>query len=379
MGNTYIAAKALLDDLNVDYIIPPFNSKKVLEIGTKYAPELACLPLKINLGNYIQAYEKGADTIFITGGCGPCRFGYYCEMERAILKDIGCEMDVIAIEWPDKGAPEFLRRVKKIAGGLNIYKIFKAAKATTLISKQADDLERLTFRIRPREMEKGSTDRIYREFQNKVLHTKGSEEIENLIKRTEAELLKIEIDKEFTPLKVGIVGEIYTTIDPYSNLEIASKLGSLGVEVERPVTVSGWIIDHMLKKVVHLSGDLSYKSAAKHYLGTMIGGHAQETIGHTVLYAKNGYDGVIQVYPLTCMPEIVAESILPAIERDYDMPILTLIIDEMTGEAGYLTRLEAFVDLMKKRSGTRGQVPRPTELGQGTCPRVPKKKGESFA
>jgi predicted nucleotide-binding protein (sugar kinase/HSP70/actin superfamily) len=49
------------------------------------------------------------------------------------------------------------------------------------------------------------------------------------------------------------------------------------------------------------------------------------------------------------MPEIVAESILPSIERDLNIPVLTLIIDEMTGEAGYLTRLEAYTDLLYKR------------------------------
>jgi predicted nucleotide-binding protein (sugar kinase/HSP70/actin superfamily) len=81
----------------------------------------------------------------------------------------------------------------------------------------------------------------------------------------------------------------------------------------------------------------------------MIGGHAQETVGHTVLYARDGFDGVIQVFPLSCMPEIVAESVLPAVERDTGIPVLKLIIDEMTGEAGYMTRLEAFVDLLKKR------------------------------
>jgi len=218
-----------------------------------------------------------------------------------------------------------------------------------MIAKQVDDLERLTFKIRPREIENGITDRIYREFQNKVLQTYGSKALKKLIIETKSELLKIETDKNFTPLKVGIVGEIYTTIDPYTNLEIATKLGGMGIEIERPVTVSGWIIDHMLKKALHLPRNLRYRAAAKPYLGKMIGGHAQETIGNTVLCAKNGFDGVIQVYPLTCMPEIVAESILPAIERDYDIPILTLIIDEMTGDGGYLTRLEAFVDLMNKR------------------------------
>lgn len=31
------------------------------------------------------------------------------------------------------------------------------------------------------------------------------------------------------------------------------------------------------------------------------------------------------------------------------MPILTLLIDEMTGEAGYITRIEAFIDMLKRR------------------------------
>ena len=81
----------------------------------------------------------------------------------------------------------------------------------------------------------------------------------------------------------------------------------------------------------------------------MIGGHARETIGYAVRYAKEGFDGVIQIYPLTCMPEIVAQSILPTVEKDYNIPYLCLIVDEMTGEAGYMTRLEAFVDLLRRR------------------------------
>jgi len=122
---------------------------------------------------------------------------------------------------------------------------------------------------------------------------------------------------------------------------IDSILGGMGVEVHRANTISGWIIEHILKAVVPFTKDKRYAEAAKPYLGTMIGGHAQETIGNTVLLCQRRLDGIIQIYPLTCMPEIVAESILPAVERDYNIPILTLIIDEMTGEAGYMTRIEA--------------------------------------
>lgn len=35
--------------------------------------------------------------------------------------------------------------------------------------------------------------------------------------------------------------------------------------------------------------------------------------------------------------------------EDIDIPILSLIMDEQTGKAGYLTRLEAFVDLMRRK------------------------------
>ena len=184
---------------------------------------------------------------------------------------------------------------------------------------------------------------------NKVRKVKGSCEILKLLNETKKQLVDIDIDKDFVPLKVGIVGEIYTTIDPFANFHIGSLLGNMGIEVDRAVTVSGWIIEHMLKNILPAKKDLQYRQAAEPYLGRMIGGHAQETLGNTVLYAKNGFDGVVQIYPLTCMPEIVAQSILPSIERDYDIPILTLIIDEMTGEAGYMTRIEAFVDLLNKR------------------------------
>ena len=69
----------------------------------------------------------------------------------------------------------------------------------------------------------------------------------------------------------------------------------------------------------------------------------------SIYYANKGFDGVIQLLPLNCMPEIVAKSILCNVSKDLNFPIMTLILDEMTGEAGYLTRLEAFVDLLKRR------------------------------
>ena len=88
---------------------------------------------------------------------------------------------------------------------------------------------------------------------------------------------------------------------------------------------------------------------AEPYLKTLIGGHGRETVGSAIYYSNMGFDGVIQLLPLNCMPEIVAKSILSAVSKDIDFPVMTLVLDEMTGEAGFLTRLEAFVDLLQRR------------------------------
>lgn len=349
MGNLFICIKTLLEELEVDYIVPPFNNKTTLEVGTRYVPECACLPLKITIGTLMQAYNMGADTVLMVGGCGPCRFGYYCEMYREILKDLRCKMEVITLEPPSGDLSGLLKQVRKLTGTLNLYKIAKAVKRAAQVAVKVDELENMIFKIRPRELERGIVSKVYRKFRENAVKANSSTELDKLIEDAKKRLLEIKTRKDISPLKIGIVGEIYTTIDDYTNFNIQHKLGDLTVETHRYVTISNWIIDHIIKKSLKLPVDLRYVKAAKPYLGEMIGGHARETIGNTVLYAEQGYDGVIQIYPFTCMPEIVAESILPAIEKDYDIPILTLIIDEMTGEAGYFTRVEAFTDLLYKR------------------------------
>lgn len=349
MGNACVVAKVFLDSLGVPCIIPPYNNKKALEIGVKYAPEMACLPLKLNIGNLVEAKNLGADTVLIPGGCGPCRFGYYCELHREILKDMGIPMEVLTLEMPKGDIREFIQRIKKITGTLNPAKILKALHRAANVSKYLDALEKLSFKIRAREFKKGSVDKIYDNFKKKVISLSDYHKVMKFISATKNELMRVDYNNSISPIKIGIVGEIYTTIDPFSNFYLESKLGNMGVEVDRSITISGWIIEHMLKPVFKLPRNLEYAKAAKPYLGAMIGGHAQETIGNTILYAKDGYDGVIQVYPLTCMPEIVAQSILPSIEKDFDIPVITIIIDEMAGEAGYQTRLEAFYDLLCER------------------------------
>ncbi|WZL72443.1 acyl-CoA dehydratase activase-related protein [Clostridiaceae bacterium 35-E11] len=350
IGNTYLPIKAMFDDLGVETVLPPPNTKKTLEIGTKYAPELMCLPMKINLGNYIQSIEKGADTIVVTGSCGPCRYGYFAEVEKEILKDLGYDgVEFVVLEAPEGNLQEFYHRVSKVANTRNMIKIGKSVKNAIQVLRRLDRIEENVLKSRPYEKNKGQIDLINNQLISRLERSSGSQEMIKHIDVAQQSLQQVALESNKEVLKVGIVGEIYTVIEDFANIHIGKKLNEMGVEVHKSHTTGDWILEHLCYKSIGRSREKHIRKAAQPYVTTQVGGHGRETIGNTVLYAEDGYDGIIQVMPFTCMPEIVAMSILPHVQKDKNIPILTLIIDEMTGEAGYLTRLEAYIDLLRNR------------------------------
>jgi len=353
MGNTYIAVKGLLEDLGNEVVLAPRCSKRTLELGTKYSPESICLPLKINIGNYIEAIEKGADTIVITGSCGPCRFGFYPIMEQAILNDLGYNAKIIAFDPPDGKPMVLVNRIMEALNTTNPYKIIRSGKRAFKILCEADALTDLANKKRPVAVNPYEVDMIMESFYRNIEYVHGIVEIMQLIEDTKAQLSEVKVDLEKQPIKIGIIGEIYTIIEPFVNLDVEKKLGHLGAEVKKSLTPSGWARHHIFSFPFGSKEEKDRWKAAKPYLSTLVGGHGRETIGSAVQYAQAGFDGLVQIFPLTCMPEIVAESIIPTIQKEFDIPILTLVVDEMTGEAGYLTRLEAFVDLLRKRREDR--------------------------
>ena len=349
MGNAYIAMKSVLEDLGVEVLVPPPCTKKTLELGTKHSPELACLPLKLNIGNYIESLEKGAEVIVMAGGCGPCRFGYYAEVQREILEDLGYDFKMIVLERPQGNARDFVKKISMITGGKSVFQVLASIKRATRLSIMMDELEKLCWQTRPRETKKGTVTRLMQRFHEEAINTRGSKQLAVLIERYKNKMEHVKTQNEKEVLRIGIVGEIYTVIEPFVNIGIAEKLGSLEVEVEKSITVSYWVVNHLIKEALHLHNKQEIKEASHPYLRSFVGGHGQESVANTVIYNKKGYDGVIHLLPFTCMPEIVARSVLPTVSRNKGIPVMTLVLDEMTGEAGYMTRLEAFVDLIRRK------------------------------
>lgn len=343
MGNMKIPARAFFQEMGLEVIVPPENSQKTLDLGVKHSPELACLPLKINLGNFIEALEMGAEYIVMGGGMGPCRFGYYGEVQKEILKELGYDFEMIILEHDLKLT---FKRLKKLFNGFPITRIIKAGRLTWAKIKVMDEITKLVLKTRAREKEEGQANQIYEKFLSALDRTMSIDKCYQIQENYQTALKECQGEyKRGQEIKIGIVGEIYVVLENFTNLNTARKLGQLGATVIKEVSISHWLLDFL-----NLSKERKQiKNAGKPYINSFVGGHGQDSVGNAVKYAEMGVDGIVHISPFTCMPEIVAQSILPEVEKKEDIKILSLVFDEHTGEAGLKTRLEAFVDLLLRK------------------------------
>lgn len=356
IGNACYCVKALLNSLGIDCIVPPLNNPKALLTGSRHCPETACLPLKYNVGNLIQAREMGADTVLMVGGRGPCRFGYYCAMEEELLKEAGLGMDFITLELPDGRFDIFLKRLKKLAGYSLILKLPVLLSRVAALAKKLDELEQIARERRPKEYKSRQVDNLYDEFGDKCLRLKGKTAIEDTLSLIDNQIEKIKnvgIDKTRLNPAIGITGEIYTTIDSTANFHLEAKLGRMGFYVSRTLTISDWLNEHVISRFQPFTGRTDYLRASKPWLNRFIGGHGIENIAGAVNFTKKNVDGIIHIYCAGCMPEIAIRSSLNALCSEAGIPLLTLIMDELTGEAGFDTRLEAFGDIVMTKNKSK--------------------------
>lgn len=350
MGNVYIAWSAALKKLGVEPFIPPHTSKKTLEMAAKYSPESICLPYKMVLGNFLQAIEKGADYVAMISSPGICRLGEYGQSIKNVLKDLGYEDKYTELQLYDgfKGMYSFLTELSGVKNPVLLAKAINIAVRKVFV---LDRIENLFSYYRAREIVTGTAEKHYNRALSLIIEANNTKELKAFEKEAIAEIKKTEIDKNRDVLTVDITGEIFLVQEPFSNQNIEKELGRMGVQTRRSLTVSGFIKDAIIPKAFK-KGETHLERAyrmARPYLMRDIGGDALESVSDVAYANERGVDGIIHVSPFTCMPEIMSQNIFPTMRENCEIPILTLILDEQTGRAGYITRLEAFVDLMRRR------------------------------
>ncbi|UCB43554.1 MAG: hypothetical protein JSV77_02595 [Dehalococcoidales bacterium] len=357
MGHLYIPLKAMFQRLGIDYVIPPVNSQRTLSLGSRYSPEGLCIPFKMTLGNMIESAEMGANAVLMPGGYGICRLGYYTRVQEQILHNLGYDFEVIQIGVSDRkffGAMDMLKRVSNNAPWHRILSAFRFALAKL---STVDQIEQMTQKVRPVELVQGTANQLYA----KAVHAIDNTDDYDTLKRTKADYLRqlneVVKNKQARPLVVGITGEFYVVLEPFSSFDIERELGKLGVEVRRATYISGWTKFSYFLNPFGINEKSRIHKAARPYLKRDIGGDGWESVGEKVLHAKE-YDGLIHLAPFTCMPEIIAENIMPSTKEQ--IPVLTILCDEQIAKAGVLTRLEAFVDLLERKRRKQNNVLRVT-------------------
>ncbi len=355
LGSMHIFCKAFAETAGIPYIVPPETSRKTLTLGVLHSDECICLPFKMILGNFIEALQKGADTIVMVGSGPPCRLGLYDLVQKVILEDMGLHFRWLTIPprlswkaiWKNHEETKELRKELSAKNVLFFpYGLWMGWKKMMA----CEALEQLAMKARPMEIRKGETQKRLKTALSWVDEAKTSRALRGAIREGRTLLQTMERDPSRTPFKVAVVGELYTVMDPHINRGVEQRLGELGVEVTR----TSWFSTHILRslrknKADRTSERIRFFEASKAYLGYDVGAECNISIGEAILRSEEGFDGIVHLMPFACMPETTASGILTKVGRDRDIPILTIILDEQEIEGRIQTLLEAFVEMLEWR------------------------------
>ena len=328
--------------LDATYILQPALTRRTEELGAKYSPDFVCTPFKTLLGSMIESLEEGADTLFMTHGF--CRPGYFGELQEQILRDLGYSFDFLNLaEYSTGKKKDWVRAIKWVNPRANLGKLTLRARDTIKMVQYLDQVTSFYYENCGFDASGGEYQKAYQQFISAMYTVTSKREIETVYQQTMDRLRRIPLDKPAHPLRVGVVGELYTVMDPFSNLELEQKLADMGVEIHRWMTLTN--------RLIHYPGEKNLNPEIRDLCTYEMGPTSTANIWCARKYAQQGFDGLIHIKSASCTPEIDIMPVLQNISTDYKIPLLCLTYDAQTSDVGLMTRLEAFYDMIdaKKR------------------------------
>jgi predicted nucleotide-binding protein (sugar kinase/HSP70/actin superfamily) len=360
---------------------------KGLDLGKEFTSGKECFPCQVTTGDILLFLKKEKERLgdsfnpedyifFMPESEGPCRFGMYNKYQRIVLDSF----------------PE-LRRVKigsitsensyALKGMIEKERTRDFRKAAYFSVVIGDILDRLLWRIRPYEKERGATDAfIERSMMTMADYFESygaKKDFDRILDKLEAviEEGKTLIDPDLPPKPlIGIVGEIYLRTHVHANQDVIKMLERYGAEVVN-ATIAEWVnyttydkvreakvglrlnlkqfrfdkARSCLEQVLSYGGDLLYqnirldqvykrvkplldlagdhrvahleKTLIKHDLYSFeLGTEACLSIAGIMEYMHAGYNGIANIYPFTCMPSTITSSIMRPIMNRERIPFL---------------------------------------------------------
>ncbi|MGI6669011.1 MAG: acyl-CoA dehydratase activase-related protein [Acetivibrionales bacterium] len=143
-------------------------------------------------------------------------------------------------------------------------------------------------------------------------------------------------------LRVAVIGHPYNVYDRYVSMDLLGKLEKYGADA---ITIE--MVD--VKDINSQAGRLKKP---------MFWNYGRNAYGAAMHLAGSGtVDGFICITSFGCgIDSFVNDLIERRIRREYTIPFITMTIDEHSGEAGFNTRLEAFIDMLRWRKSHENNI-----------------------
>ncbi|MGY3777199.1 2-hydroxyacyl-CoA dehydratase [Isobaculum melis] len=334
----------------------PALDKGAIDEGLKFVNNDACYPAIITIGQLIEALQSGQydlenTSVMMTQTGGGCRATNYIALLRKALSEAGFpDIPVVSISMGNEGVesnPGFTFDIPML-------------KRMVVAFLYGDLFERVVYRTRPYEVEKGSVDKLHAKWLEMVQDnvrsgslTKFNRNMKQIIKEFDQILLTDEVKP-----RVGIVGEILVKYSPTANNDIVRLLEAEGAEAIVP-DIAGFLnyclynqiwkyenlgasykskliaqfaikvieicekpMDKALRRSKRFDGIHSiYDLAAGAEKILSIGNHTGEgwfLTGEMIALLKSGVNNIICMQPFGCLPNhVVGKGAIKELRRQY--------------------------------------------------------------
>lgn len=273
-------------NLGIDVIISPNTNKKIVDTGTKLAPSEACLSLKIYLGHIIELKDK-CDYILIPRLYSLKKNEQVCTNFNALYDLVNNLFDVNILNYN----VDISTKNYQLLGFLSIG-------------------EQLGF----------SYIKSYKAY-------KYAEKIKRMKQKKQELLQQKEIEENKDKIKILLAGHPYNLYDSLIGKSVIDFLKGNNITILYSDKINHELVDEECRKI---STDIHWT-------------HNKEIVASTKYY-EDIVDGIILISSFPCGPDsLMNEQISHKIKK---VPIITLIFEDLNNDAGIITRLESFIDIL---------------------------------
>jgi len=309
--------KKLLEELDVEIVLSPPTNKKIVEEGVTHGFGELCIPVKIYYGQVLKLIREHPDLdyLFVPRYVAEVKEAYFCPKFISLP-------DVIKIL---PGVPKILNFEVNV-------KEFPIATSVIELGKELGKTQNQSLKA-------------YREAQNyfedyhKFLRQGAS--VNHALRLVQRNIpFKLPKKKSKGDIKFLLLGHAYNIFDTFINLDFQKKLKDQGVEVITIENLPEFIFKEPV--IVNPKGG-GLRNYWKHEEEIM------QSIRYFLTKGRDEIDGVIFLVSFACGPDSLISELIMRDMRVVGLPFLEITMDEHSGEAGLLTRVESFVEMVRRK------------------------------